>query len=159
MLLSTGPDRPGFREGVCPVSERRVEILIVEDDDDDAQFMMDALEEGTLAIHITRVENGEEALDYLHRRGPHEGAPLPDLILLDLFLPRMSGHEFLEVVKEAPVLRRIPIVIMSGGNAEAFQEAYRLHANCCVPKPTDQAEFARAVKCIEQFWLNNPSRK
>jgi two-component system, chemotaxis family, response regulator Rcp1 len=136
-------------------SQNMVEILLVEDDDDDAQFLIDALEEGGLPVHVTRVENGEEGMEYLQQQGQYAKAPPPDLILLDLFLPRMSGRELLEVIKVDPVLRRTPIVIMSSGNAQDFQEAYSLHANCCVPKPTDQAEFARAVKSIEQFWLNN----
>jgi CheY-like chemotaxis protein len=98
-------------------------------------------------------------MEYLQHRGQHAKAPPPDLVLLDLFLPRMSGREVLQLIKEDPNLRRIPIVIMSSGNAGDFKKEYDLHANCCIPKPTDQAEFARAVKSIEQFWLNNPSRK
>jgi two-component system response regulator len=139
--------------------QNMVEILLVEDDEDDAQFMIDALEEGSLLLHITRVENGEEAMEYLQHQGQYAKAPSPDLVLLDLFLPRMSGRELLQIIKGDPILRRTPIVIMSSGNAGDFKEEYDLHANCCIAKPTDQAEFARAVKSIEQFWLNNPSRK
>lgn len=140
-------------------SAATIEILLVEDDEDEAQFMEDALSEGTLNLHITRVYNGVDALDLLHRRGKYAEAPLPDLILLDLVLPKVTGHEVLQDVKKDPSLRRIPIVILSSGSAEQFRQAYDLHANCCVPKPIDQEEFARAVKMIEQFWLNNPHRK
>lgn len=164
MLLS--PDLGSMEplEGVCPVLDARpnptVEILLVEDCEDDAQLMMDALEEGSLNTHITCVDNGEEALDYLRRKGKHASAVRPNLILLDLLLPRMSGHDVLAAVKDDAVLRRIPIVIMTSSTSEEeFRRAYNLHANCCVPKPTDQDEFMQAVKTIEQFWLKNPGRR
>lgn len=164
MLLLPELKSTNFREGVCPVSEPHaslsVQILLVEDSEDDAQLMIDALEEGSLNTSITRVDNGEEALDYLRRKGKYAAATSPHLILLDLLLPRMSGHEVLSAVKDDVVLRQIPIVIMtSSTNEEQFRKAYNLHANCCVPKPTDQDEFMLAVKKIEQFWLKNPVRK
>ena len=151
-------------EGVCPVLEPRtnvpVEILLVEDTDDHAKLMIDALEEGRLNTHITCVDNGEEALDYLQHKGKHADAVRPQLILLDLLLPRMNGHEVLAVVKDDAALRRIPIVIMTASEDEdEFRKAYNLHANCCVPKPKDQEEFKLAVKKIEQFWLKNLDRR
>jgi len=140
--------------------EQQVEILLVEDSDDDAELMRDALQAGSLSLHVTWVDNGEEAMEYLRQQGKHAAAPEPNLILLDLFLPRMNGHEVLEEIRQDALLRRIPIVIMTGSdNAEAIQRAYDLYANCCVAKPTDQQEFALAVKKIEQFWLQNAYRK
>jgi len=131
-----------------------VEILLVEDERDDADLMREALESGCLQPHITWVDNGEKALDYLQRNGEFATAAEPNLILLDLFMPRMTGHEVLAVIKRHDLLRRIPIVIMtSADNEEAFRLAYDLHANCCVSKPTDQHEFVVAVKKIETFWF------
>jgi two-component system, chemotaxis family, response regulator Rcp1 len=134
-----------------------VEILLVEDSADDADLMIEALKEGRLGSRITVMDNGEDALAYL-RRADSE-APVPDLILLDLFLPRMNGYEVLAAIKQDLVLRRIPIVIMtSSDNEDAILSAYDLHANCCVCKPADQEQFALAVRKIEQFWLRHACR-
>jgi len=130
-----------------------VEILIIEDSADDADLMVRALKNGSLAVHVTVVEDGEEALSYLEQTGPFTGHAEPDLILLDLHLPRMTGHEVLSGIKQNARLRRIPIVIMTSSvDEKAIQTAYELHANCCVSKPTDHDEFALAVKKIETFW-------
>src|SRR4051794_23441477 len=117
MQVLAGWASSGFLEGAIPMPETNlnlpVEILLVEDSEDDAQLMADALAEGSLNTHITCVDNGEEALEYLRHRGKYASAVRPNLILLDLLLPRMSGHEVLAVVKDDAVLRRIPIVIMT----------------------------------------------
>jgi len=132
-----------------------VEILLVEDSPDDADLMAVALGEGTLRPHVTVVEDGEQAMQYLRRQGDYAGSPAPDLILLDLHLPRKNGHEVLAEIKEDAILRRIPVVIMTASdNEKAILNAYELHANCCVSKPADQEEFALVVKRIEHFWLN-----
>jgi len=133
-----------------------IEILLVEDSESDAQLMVEALNEGKLNTHITVVEDGVEALEYLHQCGTSP----PDLILLDLHLPRMNGHELLAEVKKDPLLLRIPIIVLtSADNEQAFLEAYDLHANCCVSKPVDQEEFSRTVMKIEHFWLHVARRK
>jgi CheY-like chemotaxis protein len=138
----------------------RVEILLVEDSKDDVDLMSDALKEGCWNPHITVVDNGEDAVNFLHRRGEFSAAPEPDLVLLDLSLPRMNGHEVLADIKQHALLRRIPIVILtSTSDEEAIRLAYDLHANCCVTKPTDQEQFAQAVKKIENFWMRVSSRK
>jgi len=125
-----------------------VEILLVEDSPDDADLMVEALHQGTLTANVTIVEDGQSAIDYLR------GSASPDLILLDLHLPRMNGHEVLAEVKQDARLRRIPIVILTSSiNEKDFVSAYELHANCCVSKPSDQEQFAQAVKRIETFWL------
>jgi CheY-like chemotaxis protein len=137
-----------------------VEILLVEDSRDDADLMVEALKEGTLFHHVTVVENGEEAIDYLRRLGPYVASPAPDLILLDLHMPRKNGHEVLEEIKADAELRRIPVVIMtSSDNDHGILRAYDLHANCCVCKPADQEQFALAVKKIELFWLHIARRQ
>lgn len=132
-----------------------VEILLVEDSPDDADLMREALEEGRLNAHVTWVDNGDEAMDCLRGKGKYADTPPPHLVLLDLILPRKTGHEVLAEIKEDTLLRRIPIVIMtSAENEDAFRSAYDLHANCCVSKPTDQEDFVRVVKRIETFWLH-----
>lgn len=136
-----------------------VEILLVEDSPDDADLMVEALHEGSLRVRVTVVEDGEQAIDYLHGAGTHAAAVRPDLILLDLFLPRKSGHEVLAEIKGDPALRRIPVVIMTSTDDErAVLGAYELHANCLVPKPADQEQFAQVVKRIEHFWLATANR-
>jgi two-component system, chemotaxis family, response regulator Rcp1 len=133
-----------------------IEILLVEDSPSDAELMVEALNEGKLNTRITVVDDGVEAMEYLHRCGKSQ----PDLILLDLHLPRMSGHEVLAEVKKDPLLLRIPIIVLtSSDNEQAFLDAYDLHANCCVSKPVDQEQFSRAVMKIEHFWLHVARRK
>jgi CheY-like chemotaxis protein len=95
-----------------------------------------------------------EALDFLHHRGEHGDAPTPDLILLDLNLPRKNGREVLEEIKTDPKLRRIPVLVMTTSRADQdIQKAYSLNANCYITKPMDLDEFLRIVKSIEDFWL------
>lgn len=137
-----------------------VEILIVEDSPADAELMVEALKDGCLGSHPTVVGDGEEAMAYLRREGDYIVSPTPDLILLDLHLPRMNGHEVLAAIKQDMALRRIPIVILtSTENEEAIIGAYDLHANCCVTKPADQEQFALAVQKIERFWLRRGTRR
>jgi len=137
-----------------PYPDRGVEILLVEDSPDDADLMVAALSEGELRLHVTVVEDGEEAMCYLRRQGAYAAARTPDLILLDLHMPRMNGYEVLAEVKEDDDLRCIPIVIMtSSDNDRAINAAYDLHANCCVCKPANQDEFRAVVWQIERFWL------
>jgi CheY-like chemotaxis protein len=131
-----------------------VEILLVEDSPGDAELMVEALKESDLNVRVTGVEDGEEAMRYLRRQGPFRDALRPDLILLDLHLPRMNGHEVLADVKRDEALRLIPVVLMTAFDTdEAISAAYERHANCYVRKPSDLDEFAAAVKKIETFWL------
>ena len=134
---------------------RPVEVLLVEDSPDHAELMADALQDSRLAVRVTIVEDGEEALQYLRRQGPHADAVRPDLVLLDLHLPRLSGDEVLAEAKQDPQLRRIPIIVMTSFDTDkAVRKVYELHANCCVRKPADLEEFSEAVKKIEAFWLS-----
>lgn len=135
--------------------DRGVEILLVEDSSDDAALMVAALNEGDLRLHVTVVEDGEEAMCYLRRQGTYVASRRPDLILLDLHLPRKNGHEVLAEVKQDDDLKCIPVVIMtSSDNDRAINAAYDLHANCCVCKPANQDEFRAVVWKIERFWLS-----
>jgi chemotaxis family two-component system response regulator Rcp1 len=131
-----------------------VNVLLVEDSPNDAELMVEALNEGQLALNITVVVDGELAIDYLRRRGSYHAAPRPDLILLDLHLPRKNGHEVLSDIKQDESLRLIPVVLLTSSDSEeAFREAYDRHVNCCVRKPSDLDQFTLAVKRIESFWL------
>jgi len=131
-----------------------IEILLVEDDAEEAGWTMESLRDGRVRNRIHWVEDGEEAMAFLRRRGSHAGAPRPDLILLDLKLPRMNGHEVLAEIKQDSNLKRIPVVIMTGSDDEKdIHEAYDRHANCYVTKPVDMDKFIEAVKSIEEFWL------
>jgi two-component system, chemotaxis family, response regulator Rcp1 len=135
-------------------SAHPVQVLLVEDSPDDADLMVEALREGSLDLCISRVEDGESAVAFLRRQAGFEAAPRPDLILLDLYLPRKNGLEVLADLKGDPDLRLIPVVLLtSASDDRVFLAAYDLHANCCVVKPADQEQYARTVRHIEHFWL------
>src|SRR5262245_27738088 len=131
-----------------------IEILLVEDSHDDAQLTLDALRGGRVRNRVHWVEDGDDALSFLRRAGHHAVAPRPDLILLDLNLPRKNGFEVLAEIKENPHWRRIPVVIMTTSDDEkTIRSAYDKHANCFVTKPMDIDKFMDAVRSIEDFWL------
>jgi two-component system, chemotaxis family, response regulator Rcp1 len=135
-------------------SAKPIDILLVEDNPDDADLTIGALREGKIRNVVQLVEDGEEAMSYLRREGKNTSAPRPDLILLDLNLPRKSGREVLAEIKGDQDLKRIPVVIMTTSKSEqdVFQ-AYNLHANCYVTKPVDLDQFIGVVRQIEDFWL------
>ena len=131
-----------------------IEILLVEDNPGDVRLTQEALKEGKVRNHLCVVDDGAKAVDYLFRRGPYAGAPRPDLILLDLNLPRMDGREVLRLIKAEASLRSIPIVVLTTSQAdEDVVKAYDLHVNCYITKPIDLSQFLNVVKAIEDFWL------
>jgi CheY-like chemotaxis protein len=131
-----------------------IEILLVEDNLLDAELTMDVLREGRISNRVHWVEDGEAALAFLRRQGPHAAAPRPDLILLDLRLPRMSGQEVLAEIKQNPQWKRIPVVIMTlSDDPLDIRGAYDHHANCYITKPVDIEKFMEAIRSIEDFWL------
>jgi len=135
-------------------AHRFLHILLVEDDPGDAKRTIAALRDGRLRNQITHVENGLEAMDYLHRQGEYANAPRPDLILLDLHMPFMNGQEVLAEVKADPELLRIPVVMMTASEQEKdIMAAYNLHVNSYVVKPVDVDQFIGAVRSIEHFWF------
>jgi CheY-like chemotaxis protein len=137
-----------------PADSRSIEILIVDDNQGDIRLMREALKESTLRNNLHVAEDGIEAMAFLHRQGPYQNAPTPDLILLDLNLPRKDGRQVLAEVKNDPVLQRIPVVILTTSSADQdIVDTYNLHANCYVVKPVGLNEFLRIVKAIEDFWL------
>jgi CheY-like chemotaxis protein len=132
-----------------------VEILLVEDNPGDVRLTREALKEGKIRNNLNVVGDGVEALRYLRREGPYGESTRPDLILLDLNLPKMDGREVLEAVKADPSLRLIPIVVLTSSAAEQdIVRAYDLHANCYVSKPVDLDQFIHVVKSIEDFWFS-----
>ena len=126
----------------------------MEDNPGDIRLMREALREGKIANRVHEVRDGVEAMDFLHRREPFADAPRPDLILLDLNLPRKDGREVLAEIKADSDLRRIPVVVLTTSQAEEdVLRAYNLHANCYMTKPVDLGQFLRLVQSIERYWL------
>jgi chemotaxis family two-component system response regulator Rcp1 len=131
-----------------------VEILLVEDNAADVRLTKEALQEGKVRNNLTVARDGEEALEILRRIGPHGGAARPDLILLDLNLPRKDGREVLATLKADPSLKHIPVVVLTTSNAEVdILKSYQLHANCYITKPVDLEQFVSVVRSIDDFWL------
>lgn len=133
---------------------RPVEILLVEDNPGDVRLAQEGLKEGKIRNHLSVVRDGEEALAYLRREGEYSDATRPDLILLDLNLPRKDGRETLAEIKADPALLGIPVVVLTMSKAEEdILDAYALHANCYITKPIDLDQFIRVVNSIEEFWF------
>lgn len=132
-----------------------IEILLVEDNPADVRLTREALKDAKVLNNLSVVMDGEEAMAFLRRQGRHAEAPRPDLILLDLNLPRKDGREVLAEVKEDESLRSIPVVILTTSKSEAdILRSYDLHANCYIAKPVGLEEFLRVVESIEEFWLS-----
>lgn len=131
-----------------------VKILLVEDNPGDVRLIEEALREGRVRANLRVVEDGVEALAFLRRQGRYARAARPDLILLDLSLPKKNGREVLADIKNDPYLRRIPVVVLTTSEAEQdVIESYDLHANCYITKPMDLAQFIKVVQTIEDFWF------
>jgi len=133
---------------------RPVELLLVEDSPGDVRLTIEALKEGRVLNNLTVVNDGEEAVALLRRQGQYANAPRPDLILLDLNLPRKSGLEVLAEIKVDPNLQQIPVVVLTTSRAEQdILRTYELHANCYIVKPVDLDQFIGVVQAINSFWL------
>jgi chemotaxis family two-component system response regulator Rcp1 len=131
-----------------------IEILLVEDNPGDVRLTCEALREAKVANQLHVVEDGVEAMSFLRRESRYAGVPRPDLILLDLNLPRKDGREVLAEIKQDADLKRIPVVVLTSSAAEQdVLQAYSLHANCYITKPVDLDQFLRIVRSIEDFWL------
>ncbi|MCL4384794.1 MAG: response regulator [Cyanobacteria bacterium] len=132
-----------------------IEILMVEDNPGDIRLTKEALKEGKIInnLHITR--DGVEAMEFLYKEGKYKNSIRPDLILLDLNLPRKSGHEVLAEIKNDPALKRIPVIILSISKLEEdILKSYNNYANCYIIKPVDFNQFVEVVKSIEDFWIS-----
>ena len=134
---------------------KMVEILLVEDNMGDIRLTKEALKEGNIPNHLNTVMDGAEAIKFLFREGKYKDAQRPDIILLDLNLPKKDGKEVLAKIKADEELKSIPVVVLTTSTSEAdIHKAYDLHANCYITKPVDFNKFIEVVKSIEEFWLN-----
>lgn len=133
---------------------KRRKILLVEDNLAHVRLIQEAFKESQLSHEMVAVKDGVEAMEYLHRRPPYEGVVLPDVILLDLNLPRKDGREVLAELKADPDLSRIPVLVLTTSNNEQdIQESYRLHANCYIQKSQNLQQLLSIVEMIQRFWL------
>ncbi|MGH8726167.1 MAG: response regulator [Burkholderiales bacterium] len=131
-----------------------IEILLVEDNPGDVRLTREALKEGKVYSNLHTVKDGVEAMDFLHHRGKYQDVPRPDIILLDLNLPKKDGREVLQEIKTDDRFKRIPVVVLTTSKAEEdVLRTYNLHANCYVTKPVDLEKFMVVVKTIDVFWL------
>jgi CheY-like chemotaxis protein len=133
---------------------RPIEILLVEDNPGDVELTAEALRAGKISNQMNVVEDGESAMAFLRKQGDYAGTSFPDVILLDLNLPRKDGREVLEEIKADPLLKKIPVIILTTSQAEEdILRAYNLAANCYITKPVDLDQFTKVVQAIEEFWF------
>jgi CheY-like chemotaxis protein len=131
-----------------------IEILLVEDNPGDVRLTQEALRESKISNNLYVAQDGVEAMAFLHRETPYADVPRPGLILLDLNLPKKDGREVLTEIKSDPVLKRIPVVVLTTSEAEEdVLRTYDLHANCYITKPVDFGQFINVVQAIEDFWF------
>lgn len=131
-----------------------VDVLLIEDNPGDVRLTREALKEAKIAVNLSVAHDGLEAMKMLRQEAPYSGHPLPDLVLLDLNMPRMDGREVLRLIKTDDNLKRIPVVILTTSAAESdILQAYGLHANCYITKPVELDQFMEIIKSIEGFWL------
>jgi CheY-like chemotaxis protein len=134
---------------------KRIHILLVEDNEGDILLTTDALEEGKIINKVSVVKDGKLAIDFLNNKEPYVDAEIPNLILLDINLPKKNGHEVLKYIKGSEKFRHIPIIMLTTSSSEKdIHEAYNHYANCFITKPVDVDEFIEAVTKIESFWIN-----
>lgn len=134
--------------------DRTIEILLIEDNPGDVRLTKEALNNKEKSLKISVVGDGVEAMAFLRREGRYVRAARPDLILLDLNLPKKGGHEVLAEIKDDFILRRIPVAILTTSDAEEdIFKSYDLHANCYITKPVDFEQFMRVIEFLEEFWL------
>lgn len=134
---------------------RPMEILMVEDNPCDVRLTVEAFRDAKVANNMHLAADGEEAIEFLRRKGRHRNAPRPDLILLDLNLPKMNGREVLAEIKADPETRCIPVVVLTtSGDSKDITAAYELHTNAYITKPVDLDRFVTIVKAVEDFWFS-----
>jgi len=133
---------------------KAIQLLLVEDNPGDVDLARDALEDGEVQVNLSVAVDGEDAMAFLRKTGKHTLAPRPDLILLDLNLPRKNGREVLAEIKADADLKRIPVVVLTTSQAqEDVRNSYDCHANCYIVKPVDLRQFRRALQAMESFWF------
>lgn len=136
-------------------SSESIHILIVEDNPADARLAVEALKESEISNNISIVQDGVEAISFLKNENGFSDTPLPDLILLDLNLPKMNGKEVLKIIKNDPNLKRIPVIILTTSDSDQeISATYDLHANCYINKPVGLDQFITVIQSVENFWLS-----
>ncbi len=131
-----------------------IEILLIEDNEDDVLLTTHAFKKGKVSNNIHVAPDGVEALAFLKREGKYAAAPRSDIILLDLNLPRMNGHELLKVIKSDPLFAAIPVIILTTSKAdEDVLKAYKNHSNCFISKPVIMEDFEKVIRMLENFWF------
>ncbi len=136
-------------------SGKQIEILLVEDSPGDVRLTQEALADAKIRNRLSVVNDGLDALAFLQREGRYENAPRPDMILLDLNMPRMDGRELLAAIKQKDGLKVIPVVVLTTSDADAdVLKSYELHASCYITKPVDLKQFIKVVAGIEEFWFS-----
>jgi CheY-like chemotaxis protein len=137
------------------VSATAIEVLLVEDSPGDVRLTREAFKNAKVHVNLHVAADGTEAMAFLRREGKYADAPRPDLILLDLNLPKKDGREVLKEIKESPALKSIPVVILTTSASDVdILRSYLLHANCYISKPVDLSGFLKVVKSIDEFWLS-----
>lgn len=137
-----------------PSSARAFEILLIDDDDDDVRLAEKALENDRFHSRLHRVEDGVQAIAFLERQGPYSAAPRPDLILLDLNMPRVDGDQVLRRVKQHASWKTIPVVVLTSSDDQAdIVSSYTHHANSCVTKPIDLPEYRSVLAALQEYWF------
>lgn len=132
-----------------------IHILLVEDNEGDIILTTEALEEGRILNKLSVARDGREAVDFLNKEGAFKKALTPDLILLDVNLPKMNGHEVLKYIKNQETLKKIPVIMLTTSSSqEDIDSSYQNHANCYITKPIEVSDFMKAVNQIEEFWVN-----
>jgi chemotaxis family two-component system response regulator Rcp1 len=158
-----GAQRPGAGRLPCETEEdmktgtgtRPIEILLVEDDPGDVRLTLEVFKDAKVLNHVSVAADGVEAMAFLRKQGVHVQAPLPDLILLDLNLPRKDGRAVLAEIKSDPELKRVPVVVLTTSQDERdVLHAYNQYANCYITKPVDLKQFLSVVEGIDNFWLS-----
>jgi CheY-like chemotaxis protein len=135
--------------------QRHFRVLLVEDNPADVRLLQEAFSESPEPYELHTVMDGEAAIDFVHRRNEHAEKPRPDLVLLDINLPKKNGHDVLQVMKQTPGLIRIPVLMLtSSDSAMDIAQAYDHHANAYIRKPTDMSNYFKVVAAVKQFWLS-----
>ena len=134
---------------------KSIHILLVEDNEGDIMLTTEALEEGRIANKISVVKDGKHAINFLNKKGDYENASLPDMILLDINLPKKNGHEVLQYIKGNDDLKQLPVIMLTTSSSEKdILESYKNYVNCYITKPVDVNDFIKAVAIIKDFWIN-----
>lgn len=132
-----------------------IRILLVEDNDGDIVLTKEAFEEAQITTHLNVAKDGEQAIDFLNKHGAYSDAPSPDLILLDVNLPKKNGYEVLKYIKGVVGLKHIPVIMLTTSSSQKdIDKAYNSHANCYITKPVEANDFLFVIKTIESFWIS-----